>query len=156
MKALYESILNDIDSQMINGDKWSKTIEKEISKFLKFIGSAYNYRKMGGYNISRIVSIKGTNNIEDILNVLGFDGNYIELYIINSNPYDITPEWVLTVSIRAWSKTIFPNDTYITDPNTFIKELIRPLTKDIDTFKKFLNNMEKFNNQRVNMSDLLK
>ena len=153
MKTLYESLLSDIEDTLQSGSEWSKTLEKKISKFLKNIGSSTNYKKIGGYKISKIISI---GDIEDILKLLGFDANYIELCIIDSWPNGNIPQWSLNVTIGGWDKTIYPDDTYITDPKIFIKELIKPLTKDIDTFKKFLNNMEKFNRQHVNMSDLLK
>lgn len=153
MKTLYESLLSDIEDTLQSGSEWSKTLEKKISKFLKNIGSPTNYKKIGGYKISKIISI---GDIEDILKLLGFDANYIELCIIDSWPNGNIPQWSLNVTIGGWDKTIYPDDTYITDPKIFIKELIKPLTKDIDTFKKFLNNMEKFNRQHVNMSDLLK
>lgn len=153
MKTLKESLLSDIEDTLRSGSEWSKTLEKKISKFLKNIGSPTNYKKIGGYKISKIISI---GDIEDILKLLGFDANYIELCIIDSWPNGNIPQWSLNVTIGGWDKTIYPDDTYITDPKIFIKELIKPLTKDIDTFKKFLNNMEKFNRQHVNMSDLLK
>lgn len=153
MRTLKESLLSDIEDTLRSGSEWSKTLEKKISKFLKNIGSPTNYKKIGGYKISKIISI---GDIEDILKLLGFDANYIELCIIDSWPNGNIPQWSLNVTIGGWDKTIYPDDTYITDPKVFIKELIKPLTKDIDAFKKFLNNMEKFNRQHVNMSDLLK
>lgn len=153
MKTLYESILADIDTTLRAGDEWSKELGKKASKFLKTIGSDSKYKKMGGYKISRFIQI---DDIKDILNLLGFDADYIELCIIDSWPNGSIPQWRLNVTIGGWDKVVYPDDTYITDPKIFIKELIKPLTTDIDTFKKFLNNMEKFNRQHVNMSDLLK
>lgn len=151
-EILKESLLSDTD---INArwDDYIKQQEKKISKFLKTIGSASKYKKMGGYKISGFIQI---DDIEDILNLLGFDTDYIELCLVDSWPNGNIPQWWLNVTIGSWDKTIYPDDTYITDPKVFIKELIKPLTKDIDTFKKFLNNMEKFNRQHVNMNDLLK
>lgn len=153
MKTLKESILADIDTAIQHGNEWLKELETKASKFLKQIGSPTNYKKMGGYKISRMISI---GDVNDILQQLGFDANYIELFIVDSWPNGDIPQWRLNVAIGSWNKTVYPDDTYISDPKMFIKELIKPLTKDIDTFKKFLNNMEKFNRQHVNMSDLLK
>ena len=123
MKTLYESLLSDIEDTLQSGREWAKTLEKKISKFLKNIGSPTNYKKIGGYKISKIISI---GDIEDILKLLGFDANYIELCIIDSWPNGNIPQWSLNVTIGGWDKTINPDDTYITDPKIFIKEQIKP------------------------------
>lgn len=154
MKTLYESILDDIDAQMQQGDEWSKELEKKLSEFLKTIGSSSKYKKLHGYRISGTIRIL---DVENILNLLGFDGDYIELCVVDSYPNGEIPEWELDVVIGGWNKRIYSND--VLSPRTakaFIKEVITPLTKDIDTFKKFLNNMEKFHRKYVNLGDLLK
>ena len=48
------------------------------------------------------------------------------------------------------------NDSQLNAISIFIKELIKPLTTDIDTFKKVLNNMIKLNKQHIHINDLLK
>ena len=53
-------------------------------------------------------------------------------------------------------KYVHVDEIHITDPKVFIKELIKPLTTDIDTFKKALNNMIKLNGQYIHMNALLK
>jgi hypothetical protein len=40
--------------------------------------------------------------------------------------------------------------------NDVVRDLIKPATKSLDTFKKFLDNMEKWNEQLVDTKLLLK
>lgn len=153
-ETLKESLLSDADIILTRCEDYIKQQEKKKSKFLKTIGSDSKYKKMGGYKISKFIKI---DDVRDILNLLGFDANSIELRIYdNSGPSTSIPHWIFSIEIDKLYKYVHADETHITDPKVFIKELIKPLTTDIDTFKKALNNMIKLNGQYIHMNDLLK
>ena len=153
-ETLKESLLSDEDIIIAQCTDYIKQQEKKKSKFLKTIGSDSKYKKMGGYKISKSIKI---DDVGDILNLLGFDANSIQLRIYdNSGPSTSIPQWIFSIDIDNLHKYVHADETHITDPKVFIKELIKPLTADIDTFKKALNNMIKLNGQYIHMNDLLK
>ena len=153
-ETLKESLLSDTDVILTQCEDYIKQQEKKKSKFLKAIGSDSNYKKIGAYKISKFIKI---DDVRDILNLLGFDANSIELRIYdNSSPSTRIPEWIFGIRIDDLYNYVLVDETRITDAKVFIKELIKPLTTDIDTFKKVLNNMIKLNKQHIHINDLLK
>ena len=153
-ETLEESLLSDTDIILTQCTDYIKQQEKKKSKFLKTIGSDSKYKKMGGYKISRFIKI---DDVRDILNLLGFDANSIEIRIYdNSSPSTSIPHWIFSIEIDDLYNYVHVDEIHITDPKVFIKELIKPLTTDIDTFKKVLNNMIKLTGQYIHMNDLLK
>jgi hypothetical protein len=167
MKHLYESILDNIDIQMSNGDKWMKEIEKEKKEFLKVIGAAKNYE--GGYSLKN-----GRSNkvfVPNALHEIGFDANYIEIMMYTMDSFtfsDYTDEWTLNIILskrtddnmkhicNVLDKTVYMDRWLFNKWNDVVRDLIKPATKSLDTFKKFLDNMEKWNEQLVDTKLLLK
>jgi hypothetical protein len=171
MKTLYESILDDIDVQMSNGDEWVKEIEKEKKEFLKLIGSVnyYDTPELG-------VGIRRKNNkvlrcrlfAPYTIEQLGFNANAIKIII---GPVYETDDWSLKISFYTvedksklgtvyvkplWEKKAYLESTEFSKTLDIIKDLLKPATKSLDSFKKFLNNMEKWNEQLVGKQLLLK
>lgn len=163
MKTLYESLLDDIDTTMKNGSEWAKEIEKEKKEFLKVLGAAKNYE--GGYSLKN-----GRSNgifTPNVLHELGYDANHIHLLMFTRDS-SIDDSWVLELSLsrRSEDNMRFINtvldkriymDRWVADNwRGFIKNVIKPATKSLDTFKRFISNMEKLNGQYISPSSLLK
>ena len=166
MKTLYESLLDDIETSMKSGDEWTKEIEKEKKEFLKVLGTAKNYE--GGWSLKN-----GRSNavvVPNALRELGFDANHIRLFMYTKDSFNYVYEdndWVLEIAISktdenglirtrpVWEKKIYIGRWVADNWRGFIKNVIKPATKSLDTFKQFLNNMEKFNGRCIN-SELLK
>lgn len=171
MKTLYESILDDIDVQMSNGDEWVKQLKAETKEFLKLIGT------INGYDSPEIgisVRSKGTKVLRCRLfapytmEQLGFNANAIKIII---GPVYETDDWKLKISIYTaedkskmgtayvkplWEKKVYLENNEFNKTSDIIKDLLKPASKSLDTFKKFLNNMEKWNEQLVGTNLLLK
>ena len=165
MKTLYESILDDIDVQIQQGDEWAKEIEKEKKEFLKVIGAAKNYEGFGFKN-----GRKTSFFVPNALKQLGFDANHIEIMMYTMDNYrfiDHIDEWKLTIWLtkrsddnmnhicNVWHKMVYIDRCEFNKWNDVVKNLLKPATKSLDTFKKFLNNIEKRNEQLVSTNLLL-
>lgn len=167
MKALYESILDDIDVQMSNGDEWAKEIEKEKKEILKAIGTIKNYNVF-------VIKPKNKETLRCrlfapyTLEQLGFNANAIKIII---GCLDETGDWKMKISIYTaenksklgssyvkplWEKKAYLESTEFSKTSDIVKDLLKPAAKSLDSFKKFLNNMEKWNEQLVGKQLLLK
>ena len=165
MKTLKESLLDDIETTMSNGSELVKEIEKETKEFLKAIGAIKTYNKIG-------VKLRPTDTLRCRLFVpyalkqLGYDANIIKIII---STLDETGNWRINISLctvedksdlkmgndkPVWEKTVY-NEEYLKSSD-IVKDLLKPAAKSLDTFKKFLNNMEKWNEQLVGTNLLLK
>ena len=166
MKNLYESILDDIDVQMQQGDDWAKEIEKEKKEFLKVLGAAKNYE--GGYSLKNARSNKVFT--PNALHELGFDANHIHIFMYTMDSFNYTSstdDWVLEITLSkrsdddmrhistVWEKKVYMDRWSFDKWNSVVKNLLKPAAKSLDTFKKFLNNMEKWNEQLVGTKLLL-
>lgn len=167
MRTLYESLLDDIETTMDNGSKWVKEIENEKKEFLKVISTAKNWE--GGYSLKNSRS----NGLftPNVLNELGFDANHIHIFMYTMDSFNYTSsnnDWVLEITLSkrsddnmkhictVWEKKVYM-DRWIADNwRGIVKELLKPAAKSLDTFKKFLDNMEKWNEQLVGKQLLLK
>ena len=164
MKTLYESLLDDIDTTMKNGSEWAKEIENEKKEFLKVLGTAKNYE--GGYSLKN-----GRSNgifTPNVLHELGYDANHIQLLMFTRDS-SIDDSWVLELSLSKHSddnmrryigavldKRIYMDRWVADNWRGIVKNIIKPATKSLDTFKRFINNMEKLNGQYISPSSLLK
>jgi hypothetical protein len=171
MKTLKESLLDDIETTMNNGSKWAKEIEQETKEFLKLIGSVnyYDTPELG-------IGIRRKNNTvlrcrlfaPYTIEQLGFNANAIKIII---GPVYETDDWSLKISFYTvedksklgtvyvkplWEKKAYLESTEFSKTLNIIKDLLKPATKSLDSFKKFLNNMEKWNEQLVGKQLLLK
>jgi hypothetical protein len=162
MRTLKESILDDIETTMDNGSNWVKEIEKEKKEFLKVISTAKNWE--GGWSLKN-----GRSNsvvVPNALRELGFDANYIRLliYTNDSNGW-ISGSWVLEITISktdedglirtrpVWDKKIRFSYEDADNWRGFIKNIIKPTTKSLDTFKKLLDIMNKYNGRPIDEKD---
>lgn len=171
MRTLYESILDDIEVQVQRGDEWVKEIEKETKEFLKLIGTINSYDSPAiEINIRR----KGNKTLRCRLFApytiehLGFNANAIKIIISTVSETD---DWSLKISIYTaedksklgtayvkplWEKKVYLENYEFSKTSDIVKDILKPATKSLDTFKKFLDNMEKWNEQLVGKQLLLK
>lgn len=171
MKTLRESILDDIDVQMSNGDEWAKESKAETKEFLKLIGG------INGYDSPEIgISVRSKGNrvlrcrlfAPYTMEQLGFNANAIKIII---GPVYETDDWSLKISIYTvedksklgtvyvkplWEKKAYLESTEFNKTSDIVKDLLKPASKSLDSFKKFLDNMEKWNEQLVGKYLLLK
>lgn len=167
MKTLKESLLSDIDTNLAQGDEWEKNLKAEIKEFLKVISAAKNYE--GGYSLKN-----GRSNKVFTLNALkelGYDANHIEIFMYTMDNFSYTSsndDWALEITLSkrsddnmkhicsVWKKKIYMDRWLFNKWNDVVRDLLKPATKSSDTFKKFLDNMEKWNEQLVSKQLLLK
>lgn len=164
MKTLYESILNDIETTMNNGREWTKEIEQETKEFLKRIGTIKTCNIIG-VKLKPSDTLRCRLFVPNALKQLGYDANAIIITIRNVNENDY---WAINISIYTaedaklrnvndkpvWEKTIYIEEYY--KSSDIVKHVLKPASKSLDTFKKFLNNMEKWNEQLVGTQLLIK
>ena len=166
MKTLKESLLDDIETSMKNGAEWVKEIEKEKKEFLKVLGTAKNYE--GGYSLKNSRS-NGVFTL-NVLHEMGFDAEHIHIFMYTMDSFNYTSsndDWVLEISLSkrsednmrhirtVWEKKVYMDRWDFDKWNDVVKYLLKPAAKSLDTFKKFLNNMEKWNEQLVGKNLLL-
>lgn len=171
MKTLKESLLDDIETTMDKGSEWTKEIEQETKEFLKLIGTINSYDSPAiGINIRR----KGNKTLRCRLFApytiehLGFNANAIKIII---NTVSETDDWSLKISIYTtedksklgtvyvkplWEKNVYLENYEFSKSSDIVKDLLKPATKSLDSFKNLLNNMEKWNEQMVGKKLLLK
>lgn len=167
MKNLYESILDDIDVQMQQGDEWAENYKNEIKEFLKSFGAAKNYE--GGYSLKNGRSTGFF--VPNTLHELGYDANHIHLLMYTMDSFSYTcsnDNWAIEISLSkrsddnmkhictVWEKKVYLDRWTADNWRGIVKNVIKPATKSLDTFKKFLTNMEKSDGQYIFPSTLLK
>ena len=167
MKTLKESLLADIEDTLTHGDEWEKNLKGEIKEFLKAISTAKNYESLGVKNGHRAAFF-----VPNLFKQLGYDANHIDITICtmyNFNSVNNPADWKLKIWLTKHSDdnreyingSIYNNTVYMdrclfNKWNEVVREIIKPATKSLDTFKKFLDNMEKWNEQLVSTQLLLK
>ena len=166
MKTLKESLLSDIDTNLAQGDEWEKNLKAEIKEFLRGISSAKNYEGFGFKN-----GRKTSFFVPNALKQLGYDANHIEImmYTMDNFHFDAHgDEWKVTIWLTKRSDdnmrhicTVWDNKIRISrwvadNWRVFIKNIIKPSTKSLDTFKKLLDIMEKYNGRPIDANLLLK
>jgi hypothetical protein len=167
MKTLKESLLDDIETTMNNGSKWAKEIEQENKAFLKAISTIKNYESSYSLKDGRVNQVFVPNALKQ----LGYDANHIEIMMYTMDNFGFEThmnEWKLSIILSKRSddsmkhiNTVYDKMVYMDrwefyKWNDVVKELIKPAAKSLDTFKKFLDNMEKWNEQLVGKQLLLK
>lgn len=163
MRTLKESILSDIEDTLAQGDELDKNIKAEIKEFLKAIATAKNYEGFG-YKNGRSTSFFVPNALKQ----MGYDANHIEItmYTLDNN-YTNADDWIINIKFAkysddhrfeqyTWDKNIYMDRWEANKWNDIVRGLIKPASKSLDTFKKFLDNMEKWNGQLVGKQLLLK
>lgn len=166
MKTLKESLLSDIDTNLAKGDEWEKNLKGEIKEFLKAISTAKYYEATGFKNYRRTSFF-----VPNALKQLGYDANHIEIMMHTMDEFYVSDakDWKLTISLTKrtddnfarintdeWEKIVYIDRWEFNKWNEIVKDLIKPAAKSLDTFKRFLDNMEKWNEQCVGKQLLLK
>jgi hypothetical protein len=166
MKTLKGSLLSDIDTTLAQGDEWEKNLKAEIKEFFKAISTVRNYESFGFKNGRKTAFF-----VPNVLKQLGYDANYIEIKMYTMDNFGFEThmnEWKLSIILSKRSddsmkhiNTVYDKMVYMDrwefyKWNDVVKELIKPAAKSLDTFKKFLDNMEKWNEQLVGKQLLLK
>ena len=168
MKSLYESLLGDMETNLAAGDAYMD----EIKTLCKTISTKKNYEKLSDV-FQRGLAIDVY--LPTLLDYLGYDANMISIfmYVVDSFDYD-SGIWNLTIELSKNDEKdpkkfkiikpasqIYTNHVYM-ERNEFpknidiCKNLLKPATKDYETFKKFLEIIEKNDGQMVNSKMLLK
>lgn len=166
MKTLKESLLGDIDTTLQNIDNHFVERKKEMKEFLKAISTAKNYEGFGFKNGRQTRFF-----VPNALTELGYDANHIEIMMYtmdNFNYADNNEDWKLNIWLSKRSdddkehiRTVYEKCVYM-DYYTFnkwnevVKKLIKPAAKTPESFKKLLDNMERWDQQLVSPSLLLK
>lgn len=161
-----ESLLSDIDTTLVQGDEWEKNLKAEIKEFLRGISSAKSYEGFGFKNGRKTAFF-----VPNALKQLGYDANHIEImmYTMDNFTFDAHgDEWKVTIWLTkrsddnmkhintVWATQVYMDRWEANKWNDIVKNLIKPAAKSLDTFKKFLDNMEKWNEQCVGKQLLLK
>ena len=167
MKTLKESLLDDIETTMNNGREWAKEIEQETKEFLKAISTAKNYE--GGYSLKNGRST--AFSVPNVLHKLGYDANHFHLLMYTNDSFNSVFEddsWTLEICLSklsddgmlrkstVWSRKICISRWVADNWRVFIKNIIKPSTKSLDTLKKLLDIMEKYNGRPLDANLLLK
>lgn len=167
MKTLKESLLDDIETSMTDGDQMIKDFENEKKEFLKVLSAAKNYE--GGYSLKngRSIGLFTPNALYE----LGFDANYIHIMMYTMDSFNYTSSndnWAIEITLSkrsddnmkhictVWEKKIYVDRWTADNWRGIVKNIIKPATKSLDTFKKFIDNMDKYNEQYTNVNSLLK
>ena len=166
MKTLKESLLDDIETTMNNGSDLVKDIQKEQKEFLKEIGTIKTFNKLG-IRLKSADTLRCHRFIPYTLQQLGFDANAIKIII---GTLDETGDLKLKISIYtaedrtkmgtihvkpSWEKKVYIEGLMLYTTSDVVKYILKPASKSIDSFKRLLNNMEKWNEQLVGTKLLL-
>lgn len=165
MKTLKESLLSDIEGTLTVGDEWEKNLKAETKEFLKALGAAKNYESMGFKDGRQLTFFTPNANV---LNHLGYDANHIMIMIRrNFNHGKHAGEWKISIDLTkyndvnrghidsAWNKTIYMKRDDFNSCNEVLKNLLKPAAKSLDTFKRFLSNVDQWDDQTVDIELLL-
>lgn len=148
MRTLYESILDDIDVQMATGDKYCNNIKDEL-KELQHIVSRVKYWERTWRKDMRYIRL----NIPNILNLMGYDAETIEILI--SYESVMQANWRIEIVIvknpHGDREFLYDSKIYISELTTkcfkdVLKKVLMPACKDIDAFKKFLEKVKSHKN----------
>lgn len=148
MKTLYESILTDIEDTIKQGDEYIDQVTENFKNLQKDLSIAKSYREVKTYNPGKFVINRYCKNV---LTHLGFDAELIRMTIYLPGAYRLGTinncEIVIQLmkyqnkSITTQYKTDYtlPAKEY-GSLNDVVKKFIKPSLKDINTFKKLLEN----------------
>ena len=148
MKQLWESILNDIEDTIEQGDEYIEQVTENFKNLQKDLSIAKSYREIKTYNPGKFVINRYCKNV---LTHLGFDAELINIAIYLPGTYGsstLTKCNIVIQLMKYYNKSI--TTSYKTDYtlskfdyttlNDVIKKFIKPHLKDINTFNKLLKN----------------
>ena len=155
MKTLKESLLSDIEDTIASGDDYIKGIKEEMHGLNRAIGSVSIYTKLNPriYINGRRCTLHFTN----LLTSLGYDANAMEITIYQLE--DDLKDWYIDIflykhdggrtSHSAYEHTIYLYNGHFEKFNDILKKLLKPATKDSDSFVHFLNKLAQYEGQLV-------
>ena len=148
MKTLLESILDDIEDTIKQGDDYIEQVSENFKTLQKELSIAKSYREVKTYNPGKFVINRYCKNL---LKSYGFDAELIHITIYLPGTYGASTvnncEIVIQL-MKYQNKSIttsykidytLPAKEY-GSLNDVIKKFIKPSLKDMNTFKKLLQN----------------
>lgn len=163
MKTLKESLLTDIETSMRVGDTYSKIPENALKELGKEISLLKNYERLpkrvytNGYSTKFIVA-------PEMFEFIGYEANHIEIIAYQPGVgagllYDDL-DWRVTIYITnreeyghilssAFEASIYLSNDIVSSFKEILKKLIKPMTKDLGTFKHSLEMFQKYDDQLV-------
>lgn len=163
MITLKESILADMEDTIASGDDYVKGVKEEMRGLNRAIGTIKSYDKL----TSRVY-INGhrcTMYFTNLLTSLGYDANAMELTIYQLE--DDLKDWHLDIFLykrdgytcrsgrSAYDHTIYLYNGRFEKFNDILKKLLKPATKDSDSFVHFLNQLAHYEGQLVMRAEQL-
>ena len=146
MKPLWESILDDIEDTIKQGDDYIEQVSENFKILQKELTVAKSYREVKTYNPGKFVINRYCKNL---LKSYGFDAELIHIAIYLPGTYGASSlnncEIVIQLMKYHNKSMTAPYKIDYTLPKTdygslndVIKKFIKPSLKDINTFKKLL------------------
>ena len=155
MKTLKESILANMDDTIASGDDYIKGIAEEMNYLHSKIGVIKSYDKL-----SSRVYVNGRRLIlyfNNLLKALGYDANAIEITIFPLEG-DVK-DWHLDIFLykrdggytcrSVYDHTIYLYNGHFKKIDDILKDLLKPATKDSDSFKHFLDKVAHYEGQLI-------
>ena len=148
MKTLKESLLDDIETTMSNGDKYLNNVKDEI-KELQRIVSRVKYWERGWKRDMHYIRL----SIPNILNTIGYDADTIEILV--SYESVMQANWRIEIVIvknpHGDREFQYDSKVYISELTTrhfkdVLQKVLTPACKNIDSFKKFLEKVKAHKN----------
>jgi hypothetical protein len=148
MKTLYESILTGIDDTLKQGDEYIDQVTDNFKNLQKDLSIAKSYREVKTYNPGKFVINRYCKNV---LAHLGFDAEliYITIYLPGTYGASTVNNCEIVIQLMKYQNkgitTQYKTDYTLsrfdyTTLNDVVKKFIKPNLKDINTFKKLLEN----------------
>ena len=163
MKTLKESLLADIETSMQAGDTYAKIPENTLKELNKVLSTLKNYERLpkrvytNGYSTKFLVA-------PEMFEFIGYEANHIEIIAYQPGGgagllYDGL-DWRVTIYISkreeygrilssAFEASIYLSDDMVSSFKEILKKLIKPMTKDLNTFKHSLEMFQKYDGQLV-------
>ena len=146
MIPLWESILNDIEDTLEQGDEYIEQVTENFKNLQKDLSIAKSYREVKTYNPGKFVINRYCKNL---LKSYGFDAELIHIAIYLPGTYGASSlnncEIVIQLMKYHNKSMTAPYKIDYTLPKTdygslndVIKKFIKPSLKDMNTFKKLL------------------
>lgn len=148
MKTLLESILDDIEDTIKQGDDYIEQVSENFKTLQKDLSIAKSYREVKTYNPGKFVINRYCKNL---LKSYGFDAEliHIAIYLPGIFTYGVSAvkncEIVIQLMKYQNKSMTAPYKIGYTLPakeyrslNDVIKKFIKPSLKDMNTFKKLL------------------
>ena len=158
---IYEGILGNVDDVLATGDNLDSIVQGALKELSKELSMAKNYEKMPAQRVYKNGRFTKYLVAPELFAAIGYDANHIEITMYQiedelNNPYD----WSFRIYISkkdeygqligtAYNVNLYLYDGVFPTLKDVIKKLIKPMTSDIKTFKKSLENMQKREGQLV-------